>query len=145
MNIPLGTFVHARPLLVCLTYLSSRLAPAGSQTSLFGLVTIPLVYFPYALIAMDFIMAGPRAAAASVTGAVVGHLWWWGVHNTRALREWGTAPTWLRNFIDGPGRPGGSATGGSGGVHVIPPRRREEPASTSSGYQWGSGQRLGDS
>lgn len=129
---------------MCLTYLSSRLAPAGTQTSLFGLITMPVIYFPYALIALDFLMAGPAAAATSVTGAVVGHAWWWLVHDTRALREWATAPAWLRNFIDGPGRPGGSATGGSGGVHVIPPRRREEPARTG-GYSWGSGQRLGDS
>lgn len=144
LNIPLRTFVHARPLLVCLTYLSSRLAPPGSRTSLFGLITMPVIYFPYALIALDLIMAGPQAAATSVTGAVVGHLWWWLVHDTRTLREWASAPTWMRNMIDGPGRPGGSATGGSGGVHVIPPRRREEPASTSGGHSWGSGRRLGD-
>lgn len=143
MNIPLGTFVHARPLLVCMTYLAARLAPAGSQTSLWGLVSIPVVYFPYALIAMDFLMAGSQAAAASVTGAVVGHMWWWGVHDTQALRSYATAPAWLSNWIDGPRRPGGDGTRASGGVHVIPPRRREEPT-TATGYNWGSGHRLGD-
>ena len=53
MNIPLRTFVHTRPLLVCLTYLASRLAPPGSQTSLFGLISMPVIYFPFALIAPE--------------------------------------------------------------------------------------------
>ena len=140
MNIPLGSFLHTRALLVCLTYLSSRLAPPGSQTSLWGLLTIPVVYFPYALIAMDFFISGPSAAAISVTGAVVGHLWWWGVHDTRALRSYASAPTWLSNWIDGPRRPEGARS--SGGVHVVPPRRREEPGAPA-GHSWGSGQRLG--
>lgn len=147
MNIPLQSFVHTRPLLIALTYVSSRLAPPGTQTSIFGLISMPLIYFPYALIALDLIMGGPQAAASSVTGAVVGHLWWWGVWETRALERAGRAPVWLRSFVgnsDGP-RPG--STGGSGsGVHVIPPRRvREEAAATTGGYRWGSGQRLGDS
>lgn len=141
MNLPLHSFLHARALLVCLTYLSARLAPPGTQTSLWGLLTIPVVYFPYALIAMDFIMAGPAAAATSVTGAVVGHLWWWGVHNTRAMRSYSVAPAWLSNWIDGPRRPEGATS--SGGVHVVPPRRREEPG-VAMGHTWGSGQRLGN-
>ncbi|PSS29547.1 hypothetical protein PHLCEN_2v2959 [Hermanssonia centrifuga] len=93
-------------------------------------------------------MGGPREAAASVAGAIVGHLWWWGVYHTRTLEAFGKAPRWLRAVIDGPSRPGnaGDATAGPGGVHVIPPRRvREEAAGTSSGYRWGTGQKLGGS
>ncbi|KAI0074993.1 DER1-domain-containing protein [Panus rudis PR-1116 ss-1] len=147
LNLPLRSFIHARPLLVALTYLSSRLAPPGSQTSLFGLISLPLVYFPYALIAMDLVMAGPSAAASSLTGAIVGHLWWWGVFDTRALQRVGQAPTWLRNLVgnsDGSGSTG--TVGGAGsGVHVIPPRRaRTEATGTTSGHRWGSGHRLGE-
>jgi Derlin-2/3 len=137
MNIPLSSYVHTRALIVCLTYLSSRLAPPGTQTSFFGIFTMPILYFPYALIGLDLISAGPRVAASSVTGAVVGHLWWWGVHDSQALRPYAKAPAWLRNWIDGPSRPGASASGH--GVTVIPPREREE----SGGHRWGSGQRLG--
>ncbi|CAL1708629.1 unnamed protein product [Somion occarium] len=46
MNIPLQSFVHTRPLLIALTYVSSRLAPPGTQTSIFGLISMPLIYFP---------------------------------------------------------------------------------------------------
>lgn len=141
LNIPLGTYVFARPLLVCLTYVTSRMSPPGTQTSLFGMITIPLIYFPYALIALDFLMAGPSAAAASVTGAVAGHLWWWGVYHSRALADYSRAPRWLRRLVGQP--PQGSASGGTGGVHVVPPRERAEAAGSSSGHSWGSGQRLG--
>lgn len=85
-------------------------------------------------------MGGPAAAAVSVTGAVIGHVWWWGVWDRGLLRELGTAPGWMRALV-GQGAPGPAGAGpGAGGVHVVPPRRlRDETA----GHRWGSGQRLG--
>ncbi|KAJ3490878.1 hypothetical protein NLI96_g1119 [Meripilus lineatus] len=143
LNLPLQSLIHTRPLLVALSYMTSRLAPPGAQTSLFGLVSIPLVYFPYALILLDLLMGGPRAAAQSVTGAVAGHLWWWLVWDTRRLHAFGRAPAFLRSWIgNSDGNPDGGSSGRSTGVHVIPPRRlREEGRST--GHRWGSGNRLG--
>src|SRR5882757_11495778 len=44
LNLPLGSFVHSRALTLCLLYFSSALAPPGSQTSIMGLVTIPVKY-----------------------------------------------------------------------------------------------------
>ncbi|EMD34659.1 hypothetical protein CERSUDRAFT_116839 [Gelatoporia subvermispora B] len=143
LNIPLRSLTHTRPLLLALTYVSARLAPPGTQTSLFGLLTFPLAYLPYALLALDFVMGGPRAAAQSVSGLVVGHLWWWGVWDAGALRAAGTAPGWLRRWVgDGPaGGPGMAGTG----VHVVPPRARaREERATTGGYRWGSGRRLGE-
>ncbi|KAI0674563.1 hypothetical protein C8Q78DRAFT_603804 [Trametes maxima] len=150
LNIPLRSYVHFRALLIALTYVSSRLAPPGSQTSFFGLITFPLIYLPYMLVGMDLLMGGPSAAAVSVSGAVVGHLWWWGVFDTGALRAWGTAPAWLRAWFGETGAGAGGAAGAAnvgGGVHVVPPRRvREEAvAATAGGHSWGSGRRLGDS
>ena len=139
MNLPLHSWVHSSPLVVCLIYLGSRLAPAGSQTSLFGLITIPVIYLPFALIGLDLITSGPRAAAASITGAVAGHLWWWGVHDSRALEAYARAPAFLRDWIDGPPRPGPSRA--TGGVYVSRPRTEE--LADSTGHKWGSGQRLG--
>lgn len=138
LNIPLRTYVHTRALLVALTYVSSALAPAGSQSSFFGLITFPVKYLPYTFIAMDFLMAGPQAAAVSITGAIMGHLWWWGVWDTGALRGWGSAPSWLRSLM-------GERRGvvNMGGVHVVPPRRLRE-AGNDSARNWGPGRRLGD-
>ncbi|ETW75778.1 hypothetical protein HETIRDRAFT_329528 [Heterobasidion irregulare TC 32-1] len=148
LNIPLRTYVHARALLLCTTYLSAALSPAEAQTSFMGLITFPVKYFPYALLAMDLVTGGPNAAAVSVTGLVVGHLWWWTMfgddgRGLPGVREWGNAPGWLRNLVaSGAGPNPGAGTG----VHVIPPRPRQERTGggRATGYQWGSGQRLGE-
>ncbi|KIK04808.1 hypothetical protein K443DRAFT_675590 [Laccaria amethystina LaAM-08-1] len=153
-TIPFKTYIFFRPLLVCLAYLSSALAPPGAQTSLMGLVSLPIKYFPYVMIGMDLLMAGPEAAAQSVAGAVVGHAWWWSVWGAAlgsqgVLSNAAQAPQWLR-YLVGEGRAprpppnaGGVAAGlAAGGVQVIPPRR---PATSTSGggHQWGQGHRLG--
>lgn len=156
MNIPIGTVVHSRALLVCLVYLSSRLAPPMTQTSIFGLVTIPITWLPYVLIAFDLVSYGHRAAAAAVTGAVVGHLWWWGVWDSREIQRYGAAPRWLRGLIShsqASGQAGGAGAAfveGSG-VQVVTPRRPlgeqnggAPTAAATTGHIWGSGNRLGN-
>ncbi|RDB14656.1 Derlin-2 [Hypsizygus marmoreus] len=162
LTTPLSAFIFTRPLLLCLTYLSSALAPLGAQTSLMGLITFPVAYLPYMMIGMDLLMAGPGAAAQAVAGAVVGHFWWWGIWGggpgaQGVLAPYGRAPTWMRTLVgEGalPPPPPGAAVGGAGvagGVHVIPPRRTVDVArssgrgSGSSGYNWGNGQTLGSS
>ena len=121
-------------------YFWSRRHPA-TPISLFGLITLPVAYFPYALIVLDLLMGGPKAAASSVTGAVIGHIWWWGVFESRRWVRVGTAPSFLKNWIDGDGRRPGNL---GGGVQVIPPKRREEPGrGATGGHNWGAGHRLG--
>lgn len=151
MNIPLQTLLHSRPLLICLVYLSSRLAPPLTQTSIFGLVTIPITWYPFILIAFDLVSFGHRAAASSVTGAVVGHLWWWGIWDLRNIERYGAAPSWLKGLVshsEASGRTGGAGVGvpGGSGIQVVEPRRRVgegAPAQAPTGHIWGSGQRLG--
>lgn len=145
LNLPLGSFVHSRALTICILYLYSALAPAGAQTSLMGLITLPIQYLPYAMIGVDLITGGPRAAAVSVTGAVVGHLWWWIIYGEDGrglpgLRHFGNAPSWVRILVsDGVG-PGIAGTG----VHVVPPRQQRGASGGTTGYNWGSrGNRLG--
>jgi len=158
VTLPLRAYVFTRPFLVCMIYLSSNLAPPGAVTSVMGLITVQIKYFPYVLIALDFLMAGPTFAAQSVAGAVVGHLWWWSVWGGRLGSQgiWGayaSAPGWLRNLFGErrsgqPPAAGGVAAGlAQAGIHVTAPRRTAASggSSTTTGYGWGSGRRLGDS
>jgi Derlin-2/3 len=94
---------------------------------------------------MDVVMGGPRAAAVSVTGAVVGHLWWWVVYGEDgrglpSLRRLGIAPPWVRALVsDGVG----SGVAGTG-VHAFPPRQQRGASARTTGYNWGGGgNRLG--
>ncbi|KAJ7676470.1 Derlin [Mycena rosella] len=61
-SLPVGSVVFFRPLLLCLAYLSSALAPVGAQTSIMGLVQLPAVYTPYIMLLMDLLLAAPAAA-----------------------------------------------------------------------------------
>ncbi|GLB38768.1 hypothetical protein LshimejAT787_0506330 [Lyophyllum shimeji] len=126
---PLNGMLFFRPLLVCLVYLSSTLAPLGAQTSLMGLITFPVKYLPYTFIAMDLLMGGPGYAVQAVAGAAVGHLWWWGVWGAQpgarggVLEPYARAPQWMRNLVGeggAPPPPPGQGAGVAGGVHVVP-------------------------
>ncbi|ESK81042.1 endoplasmic reticulum protein [Moniliophthora roreri MCA 2997] len=88
---PVKSMVFFRPLLLCIIYLSSMLAPPGAQTSLFGLVTIPVQYMPFVMLGMDPLSGGPGFAAQSLPGAAIGHLWWCGVWKARTLEDMGRA------------------------------------------------------
>jgi Derlin-2/3 len=123
-----------------------------------GLISFPVVYLPYVMIGMDLLMAGPGAVPSGVSGVVVGHLWWWGVWGGPAagtpgvLDHYSRAPQWMKKLFGEQGLANVVAPGVGtiGGVHVIPPRRMAAGSSdtsastTTSGYRWGSGNRLGD-
>ena len=126
---------------MALIYLSCALAPAGAQTSFWGLVTLPVKYLPYLYILMDYLNLGPHAAAVSISGAVVAHVWWWGVWDSHALRPWARAPWIVRSLMGEDGR----RRHLGGGVYVEPPARVRENAARGMGVKnWGGGRRLGD-
>ncbi|KAF8886175.1 DER1-domain-containing protein [Infundibulicybe gibba] len=131
VSTPLSPFIFSRPLLVCLTYISSALAPLGAQTSLMGLITLPVQYLPYLMIGMDLLMGGPGAAAQAIA-ARCWALWWWGVRAGGVLEHWARAPVWMQNLLGerGNARPGSANAGAAGGVHIIPPR---QPATAAAG------------
>jgi len=159
LNIPLETFIHFRALLICITYLASRLNP-DAPMSIFGIITVKALYFPFALLGMDLLNGGPQAAIVSLTGIVVGHIWF--------MLEWqengptrpgggrgavlGRPPAWFARLV-GSGAQGSvsGTTGGSttGGAQADPrpygtatrPRANEPPATTR--HSWGTGRRLG--
>lgn len=126
--------------MVAVSYVSGQLSPPGTQTSLWGIISFPVRYFAYALVAIDFVTGGKEAALSALTGILTGHLWWWGVWESRALLELGRAPRWLRALIETPPPPG--PTPGAPGGSSSGPRR---PGAQATGYSWGSGHRLGSS
>jgi hypothetical protein len=96
-------------------------------------------------VALDMVMGGPSVAAVSVTGAVVGHLWWWVIYGEDGqgrpgLREFGRAPSWVRALVSDGAGPNLAGTG----VHATPPQQQRRAPARTSGYNWGAaGQRLG--
>jgi len=120
--------------MVATTYVSGQLSPPGTQASLWGVLSLPVRYFAYVLVAIDFVSGGKGAALSALSGILVGHLWWWGVWESRALQEFGRAPGWMRAFIDTP------TPGASGGSFS----RSMRPGGRTTGYNWGSGHRLGN-
>ncbi|PPQ88568.1 hypothetical protein CVT25_009948 [Psilocybe cyanescens] len=152
---PMNAYIFTRPFLLCIVYLYSALAPPGTMTSIMGLVTVPVIYYPYILIAFDLLMGGPHTAALSVAGAVVGHVWWWTVWGGElasqgVLHNRARAPQWLCNYMGQTNQAGGPPSAGGtaqalarGGIHVTAPRRAAE-AGDPTGHTWGSGRRLGN-
>lgn len=121
------------------------LSAPGAQTSIMGLVTIPVKYFPYALLAMDIFNG---RAVENLSGMIVGHLWWWSVWGAGTgaggvgqgrLASYGLAPRWLKDWFGE--REGERRSTNRGGYQVHAPRQAAEARGT--GYNWGSGQRLG--
>ncbi|OCB85027.1 DER1-domain-containing protein [Sanghuangporus baumii] len=148
LNIPLNSFIHFRPLLISLITLSAYLDPLG-VTSLFGLISIPHKYLPYALVAMDLFIAGPSAAAQALTGVISGYGWWYLVHSTDSGRPgaaFARAPQWLADYMDQRGEgvvPGVGRVLNAGGQRTASAGR--SAARSVPGYNWGSGHRLGGS
>lgn len=156
MNRPIQYYTHTRALLHTLTYLMCSLSPPGALTSVMGLITIPVAYFPYALLGMDLLTGGTSAAAQGVSGMLVGHAWWWLVWGSGIgsggveqgmYAGWGRAPAWLKSWF-GEREEYGRAGSRRGAVQAFAPRQRAEEAAASgrvTGHRWGSGRRLGES
>jgi len=150
LNLPLNSYTHGRALVLALIYLHASLSPPGTQASLFGLISFPIVYLPYTTLAIDVLQGGPQELPRGLSGILVGHIWWWGIWGgTRAGREGrggdregslgilggiGKAGKWMKSWI-GPGssagpkprtgavRPPPTEDEAISGVHVMAPRR----------------------
>ncbi|KZP28358.1 DER1-domain-containing protein [Athelia psychrophila] len=158
LSYPLRSVVNAHPLLITLAYVYGQLAPPGTTSSIMGLITIPVVYYPYMMVVMDLLISGTSTAAGGVVGLVVGHLWYWAIFGGEGGRgpfqARGRAPGWLKRLFGDATAPRPfvgrrepeDAPEPLGGVHVMPPRERTAaaPGSATTGYQWGEGRRLGN-
>jgi Derlin-2/3 len=161
LNAPLGNAIFFNGMLMSITYLQCRLNP-NNTINLYGFFQVPSLYFPFVMVALDLLMSGPQSAIHSMTGIVVGHVWW--------MLEWmeptpgrpkplagvwsviSRSPNWLRNLI-GEGAAGAqvpATEGRSFGTAAAPAGRglndrgRGASTATTTGYQWGgAGRRLG--
>jgi Derlin-2/3 len=130
-------------MLHCITYLRCQLAPSGDQTSIWGLFNVPTVYFPFAFLFIELLMGGAEGLMRGLTGVAVGHMWFWGVYQSRALLNASKAPAWVNYVVARGPLP---SLGGTG-VHVITPRAKPQPkkgpTTWTGGHKWGSGNKLG--
>ncbi|KAI5451137.1 hypothetical protein NCC49_002013 [Naganishia albida] len=157
LNIPFGFPFLFRSLLHAQNYLWCRSNPT-MKISLFGLLTVPVPYYPAALIVLDLVLGGPSKGIAGALGMLAGHIWWF-LHNylpshpspsVRRQNPLGT-PRWFaslfpaaaaRYTVRGAGfTMSGPSSGRSSAVNVGGGAVRER----STGYNWGrGGQRLGE-
>ncbi|KAF8518191.1 DER1-domain-containing protein [Gautieria morchelliformis] len=142
LNHPLGSHLLHRPLILTLVYLSSRLSP-HTPFSLFGLVTIPAMWWPYVMLGLDGMMGGTQMLVQSLTGVVVGHAWWLLIWRDTAGFS-GRAPEWLKRLMPPPPAPAGASGPQPRGFGATRGAATAAPARQPAGYQWGTGQRLGD-
>lgn len=110
VNLPLGTMVFFHPLLMALTHLWAQTHP-NQQVSLFGLINMPAPYFPFAMIGIDLVRAGPQTALQAFTGLASAHLYFFltsiypSQNGGRPLSFLAT-PRWLINQLgNGPTAP----------------------------------------
>jgi Derlin-2/3 len=125
-----GAYLPA--LQVAIAYRWSRLHPNASVHVY--VINVPALWYPWAFLALDFMVSGPTQAVVDFTGILGAHL------HLFLTEEWprqgGTkigTPNWFRNLFPG------SVTAGRGEARpygtVIPPR---EEAGTSSGVPPGA-------
>ncbi|CAE6463418.1 unnamed protein product [Rhizoctonia solani] len=102
LNLPLGTLIFFRPLLHLLVYRAARSNPEA-QVSLFGLISIKNIYFPFVMLGMDLVSGGPPALIQSLTGVIASHIWFMLFPEPGRLHSTPTASSGVRSY-------GGSST-----------------------------------
>ncbi|KAG8744301.1 hypothetical protein FRC10_010373 [Ceratobasidium sp. 414] len=158
LNVPLRTLVFWRPLILFVVYRASKHNPDG-QVSLFGLVNIKNLYFPFVLLIFDLISGGPPALVQSLTGVLISHGWFLLFPEPGLLRSApstsSSSSSGVRTFggsstftLSGGGRPTALPTGGATGwrkwavapwwVRWIVGGMHELPEGGSEGRSWGT-------
>lgn len=157
MNIPLGSLIFFRALLLALTHLWAQYSP-DQPMNLYGFVTLPARYISFALMAMDLLQGGPKAAVEGLTGIISAHVFHYLSEiypraNPQAA-NWMATPAWFKRLFAaarGGGGPPGRAerSVGSGATAYAPPRRSGTSTAAAphrpsgvTGHTWGRGNRL---
>ncbi|KAH8918103.1 DER1-domain-containing protein [Atractiella rhizophila] len=139
-NIPLGSYILFHPLSSVLLYLWSRASPYSS-ISFFGFVTIPAPYAPYAMLGLDLVQAGIPTALQGLTGIAAGYAWWWFREEKGLGEHTADTPAWIDTALRLLNT--GAARASQGVQYGQTLGDRREDTGSTTGYQWGTGQRLG--
>lgn len=162
-NYPLKSVIFWGPMMSGLGFLWSQINPEA-LVSLFGLPPFKAAYFPFAMLALDFVRGGMPLASQSFSGVLAGYAVHYLIYvypspSNGGQRPWFMyPPAFLVRLLDGPGQ----TTGGGqrlGGGTAFAPRSRGwggqapvQPAggstvgagsASTTGHRWGSGNRLG--
>ncbi|WAQ87643.1 hypothetical protein PtA15_8A549 [Puccinia triticina] len=160
-NYPLKSMIFWGPLMSGLGFMWSQINP-DSLVSLFGLPPFKAAYFPFAMLALDYVRGGMPLMTQSLSGVVAGY----GIHylnnvyppSNGGQRPWFMyAPAFLTRLLDGaqqtPGGGGQRLGGGTGfaarsrtwggQAPVNPAGGPARQAPTTTRHAWGTGNRLG--
>lgn len=109
-------YFNALTLALCTT---ACLETPSQQTALFGMLRMPMLYLPYAMLAISFVTGGPSAALIQGTGLASAHLW---RHVSETMPANGApnhvaTPNWVRAILgDGTYLSGTAADASAGGT-----------------------------
>ncbi|BGO91892.1 hypothetical protein NBRC10512_007683 [Rhodotorula toruloides] len=132
LNTPLQTPFLFNPFMMAVIHLWAQ-THSANQVNLYGIITIPAPYFPFAMLGMDLLNGGPSAVLRSFTGMVAAHAYYFlsviyprqnGGRQPALVRSLLTPPQTLINLLgNGPLVPSsyaapGSSTGGSGSYRL---------------------------
>ncbi|BGP55890.1 hypothetical protein JCM8202_002679 [Rhodotorula sphaerocarpa] len=125
LNTPLETPFLFAPFMLAITHLWAR-ANSTRQVNLYGLITVPALYFPFFMLGMDLLNGGPQAVLVSFTGMVAAHAYYYlsviwpnsGSPPPASLRSLLAPPQLLINLLgNGPAVPSSfAASSGAGGA-----------------------------
>ncbi|KAI8453871.1 Der1-like family-domain-containing protein [Phakopsora pachyrhizi] len=151
-NYPLKTMIFWGPLMSGLSYMWSQINP-DSLVSFFGLPPFKAVYFPFAMLGLDFFRGGMELATQSFTGILSGYI----VHyltniypsNNQGRRPWFMyPPRLLISLLDGPRQSTGGARpsrgwGGQAPIRPTTEQNSNRQSTANTRHTWGTGNRLG--
>lgn len=157
-NYPLKSVIFCGPLMSALGFMWSQINPE-SLVSLFGLPPIKAAYFPFAMLALDFVRGGMPLMSQSLSGVIAGYV----IHYLNNIypssnggqRPWFMyPPSFLARLIHGAPQTTGAGQRVGGGVRSRPwggqapvnqagARNLGNRGSITTGHSWGTGNRLG--
>ncbi|GAA5864184.1 hypothetical protein JCM3774_001249 [Rhodotorula dairenensis] len=122
LNTPLETPFLFSPFMMAVTHLWAQ-TNATRQVNLYGLITVPAPYFPFAMLGFDLLNGGPAAVLRSFTGMVAAHAYYYlsviwpssgGAPPPALVRSLLAPPQLLINFLgNGPAVPSSFASSSS--------------------------------